>query len=652
MKKFLAILPILIFSLTFFVSAIEGENLWVKQITSPAGLSVMSKGVATDGIGNSYSTGLFTGSMDINGQGISTLGSEDIFLVKYNSSGDLVWGRTIGDTLAQVSYSVATDKSNNVLITGYYYGTVDFGGNFITSVGSSDIFVAKYNQNGGLIWVRSFGGGSTDQGISVVSDNLGNVIVLSYFQNTANFLGTNLSSRASSIDFAITKLNNAGNIIWAKNYGGDNIDYPKSMAIDSLGDIYVTGQASVGGETTDIGGGNVNGKGIFISKYSSSNGNYIWGKVLGGNFGLGIATEPQTGNIAVTGAYQGNVDFGAGNISAGAGGGQTLFLASYKSNGDLLWARTYGGALANTYDQGQGVAYGSPNRLALIASQTSPMDFGGGSLFGGGYSVVVFDVSSSQPQHIWSNRSGGFGSIVPFGVDFDSSQNLIVSGQFSGSVDFRNRVLTAFGTNNAFVSKYQGFLVSPQTFWVTVSKNSGGSVYGEGINCGSDCNENYLFGTQKILNVTPDTGYRVDSITGCDFYSNGVCTLNINSAKNVNVLFEINPSVPIAPNNLSAVYDSKTKKVSLSWKDNSNNELGFKIEKKIASGKNTWVEVVSLGPGITNYIDNIDSGKYYRVTAYNYVGSSPYSNEVLVSTKKRFTDYFTAYVIRIEKWFN
>jgi len=207
-----------------------------------------------------------------------------------------------------------------------------------------------------------------------------------------------------------------------------------------------------------------------------------------------------------------------------------------------------------------------------------------------------------------------------------------------------------FWENNGFVAVVLNpyyLPISPQSYATTVTKNTGGIITGEGISCGNDCSENYLSGGQKILTITPEMGYQISSVTGCDIYSSGQCTLNINSAKNINVVFAVVPTPPLAPNGLSAIYSSKNKRVSLRWNDNSNNEIGFRLEKKEYGARTSWVQIATLGPGIINYVDSTESSVSYRVRAYNEYGNSGYSNEASVNVIRKFTDHISAYAVKL-----
>ena len=107
--------------------------------------------IAVDSSGNTYITGYFQSTVDFGGGDITSVGNQDIFVLKLNSSGEFQWINNYGDTLSDWGYGIAVDSSSNVYITGYFIGTVDFGGGDITSAGAGDIVVLKTNSSGGGI---------------------------------------------------------------------------------------------------------------------------------------------------------------------------------------------------------------------------------------------------------------------------------------------------------------------------------------------------------------------------------------------------------------------------------------------------------------------------------------------------------------------
>src|SRR5439155_7586597 len=129
------------------------------------------------------------------------------FIAKYSPSGAYICSRQVGGTGDDRAYAAKVDASDNIFITGTFAGIVDFGGTILTSsAGSNDVFVAKYSPNcGPLLWVKSFGSSTDDVGYGLAVDGYGDVIVTGYFSGSANFGGGAVLSNGPFADIFVAK---------------------------------------------------------------------------------------------------------------------------------------------------------------------------------------------------------------------------------------------------------------------------------------------------------------------------------------------------------------------------------------------------------------------------------------------------------------
>ncbi|MEW6469733.1 MAG: SBBP repeat-containing protein [Bacteroidota bacterium] len=205
-----------------------------------------------DATGNIYITGYFSANADLDpGTGtfnVTSVGMEDIFVCRLNTSGGLVWAKQFGGPSTDYGRSIVLDASGNIYTTGSFQGTTDFDtgpGTFnLTSNGMEDIFIHKLNSSGNFIWAQQFGGASFDFGWSIAVDNSGSVYTAGSFRNTVDFdPGTgvfNLTSFGLD-DVFINKLTSSGNFVWTAQMGGDGWDICRSLTVDVSGSIYSTG---------------------------------------------------------------------------------------------------------------------------------------------------------------------------------------------------------------------------------------------------------------------------------------------------------------------------------------------------------------------------------------------------------------------------
>src|SRR6185436_13185398 len=311
----------------FFIQKLDGAGNFVWAKGAGSGTGAFANSIALDPSGNVYTTGYFFGIVDFDsGAGIFNLTNSedaaDVFVAKSDASGNFIWVKKIGGTLLDYAYSIASDGSGNIYITGSFQGTVDFdpgaGAFNLTSSGNSDIFISKLDASGNFIWTKQIEGTSDDIGYSIAVDASGSVYTTGYFQGTPDFdPGAGISNMASSgsYDIFISKLSTLGNFIWAKQMGGAFDDSGNSITLDGSGNAYTTGIFQ-GTADFDPGAGTFNltasTNDFFISKLDPS-GNFIWAKQMGGSSNYSqkaksIAVDG-SGNVHTTGYFSGTVDF-------------------------------------------------------------------------------------------------------------------------------------------------------------------------------------------------------------------------------------------------------------------------------------------------------------------------------------------------------
>ena len=187
--------------------------------------------VVVDNSGNVYTTGYFLGTVDFDpGAGIvnlTSLGAGDAFITKLDAAGNFVWVKRFGGTTEERGYSIAVDALGNIYSTGYFSGTTDFdpnGGVFnLITVGSKDAFISKLDAAGNFVWAKQFGSSLVEHGYSIAVDGSGDVYTTGIFNSTTDFDpsgGTAYLTTAGNNDVFVSKLNSAGNFVWAKSMGG------------------------------------------------------------------------------------------------------------------------------------------------------------------------------------------------------------------------------------------------------------------------------------------------------------------------------------------------------------------------------------------------------------------------------------------------
>lgn len=168
-------------------------------------------------------------------------GLSDAFLLCMDGFGHSIWVRNGGGPQHDVAASVAFDQvGGGIYITGDYFGLALFGSNTLNAAGSSDMFLAKYDVMGNLLWVRSNGGGNLDVATKVGCDLQGNVFVTGHYQMTTQFGPFSATSRGYN-DVFLAKFNGNGDAQWLRSMGGTALETCQGMLVDWDGTTYVTG---------------------------------------------------------------------------------------------------------------------------------------------------------------------------------------------------------------------------------------------------------------------------------------------------------------------------------------------------------------------------------------------------------------------------
>jgi gliding motility-associated-like protein len=362
-----------------------------------------------------YTTGNFSGNCNFTSQLLASSGLSDGFLAKYGEDGAPVWAKKFGGTGSDKSVAVVTDNSGSAYVCGYYSGTAAFGASSITANDSSDVFIAKYNSTGDLVWVKSAGGPNNDAAAGIALDPSGNVYVTGIFRGTANFGASSLtsinytSSASASGDVFLTKLDNNGNFLWAKKGSASGDEKATDVCTDGQGGVYVCGQYS-SDITFDTQHPNTIENAGFVVKYNTS-GQEQWFSRLAATQILpqAIRSDSQN-NIVLTGESIGQILLeGTNTLLVSTTNSQSLFVAKYSSTGSISWAVEDGSV---SYVSARAIAIGSQNEIYIsgvfdcIFTEYAN-ELGEGIFNSAGYRDIFVDRYSSTGTREWMRHYGG-----------------------------------------------------------------------------------------------------------------------------------------------------------------------------------------------------------------------------------------------------
>jgi len=456
----------------FVLSSLHAQSqnwIWAKTASVSPGKNSVATSLAADAAGNVYSCGYFDsktihfGSTTLNNDttGLDTAGGTDIFVVKYKANGSLVWAKSFGGNLSDNASGLSIDKWGYIYITGTYTSTkLILGGYALRNSGGQDLFLAKLDPSGNIIWAKSAGGNGNDVATGVCTDGRGNVCITGSFASPLFYIGNKILADTCpfSVPF-VAKFDSSGSLLWSKTASGINSyngNYGSSLCADTSSNIFVTGGFSFA--SIRFGTHTLNNAGltnVFVVKYDTS-GNEVWAKQAGGmnqDAGTGIGTDIQ-GNAYVCGSYfSPSIVFGSDTLhNAGSG---DLFLVKYDPNGNPLWSRGAGGT---GIDEASGICI-DPNGFAYLAGSfnSTTLAIGSSLLNNQGNMNIFMAEYDFNGSPIWAQCTGGASFDYGTSAFADASGNAYMAGNFeSSSVPFGSTTLLFSGTSNMFVSKISG----------------------------------------------------------------------------------------------------------------------------------------------------------------------------------------------------
>ena len=323
----------------------SGAVVWARKF-GQQNFFESGEGIACDEDGNVYVTGWFTSSsLQLDTITISNGGGWDAFIIKIDPAGNDSWAYSLGGGSDDVGNDICVDSDGNVIVAGYFWcSAITFGSTTLTNSGSCDVFMAKYDPAGNVIWAKKAGGGGQDVGTGLSTDADDNIYLCGMFSSANMNFGSNTLATSGSTDAFTAKYNASGTDLWAKKAGGNKLDHAWAVSACTQNGCVVTGAytstvLTLG--TTTLTNALANTYDAFIARYDSS-GNLLWAKRAGmdkDDLGRGVACS-QTGKIYMTGDFISNtLAFSTVSVqnTDQSGTFSDAYVACFDESGNELW---------------------------------------------------------------------------------------------------------------------------------------------------------------------------------------------------------------------------------------------------------------------------------------------------------------------------
>ncbi len=406
-------------------------------------------------------------------------------------------------------------NDNGTLLTGMFSNTAMFGATSLTSIAYQDAFVAKYDQQGNMLWARAIGGNEQDWGYKVTSDNNNNVYVTGYFQSTVLHFTANdslVKSAASSRNVFLAKYSSSGVFQWARlGSAGNTSGYltSRSVTTDNQNNVIISGDYNKQIEFS----GNMlpatNATNIFIVKYDA-NGNVLWTKagVSGSICWFTDLTTDASNNIYGTGKISTPITFGASTIQNHSG--DDMVIAKFDASGALSWMQVVGNYImssttSNNFDCGSGIKVDNGGNVFVGGSllDTTYYDANLNLLVVKQFACITKYNNAGVQQ--WLKQFGNDEKDVITAIDLDANGDVYAIGNYRNAFTVGGITLPASNVTAAFVAKFNsinGNTIFAHRNGTSIEEMEG---YGIGIN-------------QTTGNVYTSGNYR----SSCSFSNNNL----------------------------------------------------------------------------------------------------------------------------------
>ena len=410
-------------------------------------------GIATDSQGNAYWVGSVRGTSQF-GCGTITTGSNTAgVLAKYDAAGNCQWVRSVLVTFDDaLTYGIAIDAEDRVYITGSYNGNADFGnGITLGSYTGDDIFLARYDVSGNCLWARRAGSSSNDEARGVAVSSSGDVFITGSVGGSTVRFDPVLITNNNQRQIFVARYDSTGTVQWAKI--GTGLGQSKSARAISVANdrLFITGQLSFSISEFDglpISTTSNSGKAYVLA--CDLDGNAIWANSYGSgdHEGMGISADT-LGNVFMVGRMWGSM-FLPDDTLVSVSSNDDFMILKFDVEGNYQWGRSTGSAQRDlswsTATDGHGNAYVAVQFLATV-------DFFGTSLSSTGGEDIAILKMDGDGEVVWAKKAGGFQRDVPLCIHRQAAapHQLYFGGYYWGIVTYGSSTIDDVANGDAMM---------------------------------------------------------------------------------------------------------------------------------------------------------------------------------------------------------
>lgn len=409
---------------------------------------------------------------------------------------------TCGGSAKGVAIDSAT---NSIYVTGYYEtSTLSFDSYTLSNNGLKDIFIAKYDTAGNVLWAKSFGGTSSDQPNELTIDKDGNIYIVGTFESSSISFGTISLSCQGNMDAFLLKLDMNGNVLWVSTAGNTDFDRARAVVTDSLGNVYVVGEyksSALSFDSFTLYNTNTL-EDIYIAKYNSS-GAVVWANsygAAGSEYALDVEIDNKEQAIYVTGSF-GTYPVSFDSYTLTGSGIQHVYVLKSDLDGNIEWADSPGGT---STDWGKGVAIDANSNIYFSGYFSSSTVTFQNNILTNAQSAAhdIYLVKYDKAGNVkWANRYGETGYDWGYDISATPKGNVFMTGYYnSTTLQIDTITLSNSGNYDIWLAEFDslGSIVRAESI--------GGSAWDAGIDIASDKKGNaYVIGGFGSTSISLDS---------------------------------------------------------------------------------------------------------------------------------------------------
>ncbi|MEZ4739621.1 MAG: SBBP repeat-containing protein [Flavobacteriales bacterium] len=442
--------------LGLFIIVHVHAQVWNWAVSAGDGSNVdQCYGIATDSEGNAYWAGSVRGTSEFGCGTITTGANTAGVLAKYDAVGNCLWVRSVLVTFDDaLAYDIAIDAEDRVYITGSYNGNAVFSnGVTLGSLGSDDIFLARYDVDGNCLWARRAGSsGSSDEARGIAVDPDGAVFICGYAGgNTISFGEVSIPNPGNYRQLVIARYDSTGTVHWAKASTGNGQSKSARGISVANGRLFVTGQFSFTTGAFDgipISDNNMGGKAYVLA--CDLDGNALWANSYGAgdHEGMGISADT-LGNVFMVGRLWGSM-YLPDDTLVSVSSNDDFMILKFDADGNYQWGKSTGSTQRDlswsAAADGQGNAY-------VAVQFNATVDFFGTALTcSGGEDMAILKLDG-EGEVVWAKKAGGNQRDVPLCIHRQSAapHQLYFGGYFWGIVTYGSTTIDDVANGDAMM---------------------------------------------------------------------------------------------------------------------------------------------------------------------------------------------------------